>query len=201
MTKRTRRRTSTLAGCLAVALLWGAAPLAAQGPDTTRIPEPPTEQLAELSRFFGTYRHQDNYWRGAGPFRGTLDVGPAVKGWYVEWVIDTHYGPIDRQLRMLTTWDDELGRYRIWRFETGPQSPPGTLEAEGRFEGDEFVMEWKNARGPDGRRGTFRNRVRMEGPDELVIVSEGIPEGGEPVELGTWRNHRVITGEAASDRR
>ena len=180
------------AGLLVIALLGGAGPISAQGLDTTRLAEPPSERLAQLSRFFGSYRHHDNYWMGAGPFRGTLDVGPAVKGWYVEWVINTHYGPIDRQLRMLTTWDDELGHYRVWRFETGPQARPGAVEAEGRFAGGEFVMEWKDSPGPAGQRGSFRNRIRMDGPNELVIVSEGVPEGGEPIELGVWRNQRAI---------
>ena len=164
----------------------------AQGPDTTAIAAPPAEQLAELAPFFGSYSHDANEWMGVGPFRGTLDVGPAVKGWYVEWVINTHYGPIDRQLRMLVTWDEQLDHYRIWRFETEPQLPPGTVEAEGWIRGDEFVMEWKDSPGPDGEPGLFRNRVRMNGPNELVIVSEAELESGEPVELGVWRNYRII---------
>lgn len=168
------------------------APVIAQGSDTTAIPVPPAEQLAKLAPFFGSYEHDANDWMGVGPFRGTLDVGPAVKGWYVEWVINTHYGPIDRQLRMLVTWDERLGRYRIWRFETDSQSPPGTVEAEGSMQDDEFVMEWKEARGPRGQRGTFRNRVRMNGPNELVIVSEVEMESGETMQLGVWRNRRII---------
>ncbi len=92
---------------------------------------------------------------------------------------------------MLTTWDRELGRYRVWRFETLPQLPPGAVEAEARFEGDEFIMEWRNTPGPSGGRGTFRNRIRMEGPDELVIVSEVEPERGGLIRLGVWRNRRV----------
>lgn len=173
-----------------IALLLVARPAVAQT-DTTNVPTPPAERLAALEPFFGAYEHTDNEYMGLGPFRGTLDVRPAVKGWYVEWIIDTRHGPIDRQLRMLTTWDERLGRYRVWRFETLPQSPPGTVEAEAHFDGDEFVMEWKNARGPDGQRGTFRNRIRMEGPDELVIISEAEPERGGIVRLGVWRNRRV----------
>jgi hypothetical protein len=167
----------------------------AQGPDTTALAVPPVEQLAKLSPYFGSYKHDandGNEWMGAGPFRGTLDVGPAVKGWYVEWVINTHYGPIDRQLRMLVTWDDQLGRYRVWGFDTNPQTPPGTVEGEGSIRGDEFVMEWKESRGPRGERGTFRNRVRMNGPNALVIVSEVELESGETMQLGVWRNNRII---------
>lgn len=192
--------TRTRAAALCIALLLAAAPSAAQI-DTTALPRPPVERLADLGRFFGSYAHEGNFWMGEGPFRGTLDVGPAVKGWYVEWVINTHHGPIDRQLRMLTTWDERLGRYRIWRFETLPQSAPGTVEAEGRFEGGEFVMEWKESRGPQGQRGTFRNRIRMVGPDELVIVSEVTPESGEPFELGTWTNRRIIPTPGGDGRR
>lgn len=188
------RTIRTLLTALSLALAApAAAELAAQGPDTTAIPHPPVAELARLAPFFGAYSHDDNTWMGAGPFRGTLDVRPAVKGWYVEWIINTHYGPIDRQLRMLVTWDESLDRYRIWRFETAPQAAPGAVEAEGRFEGDELIMEWKNSTGPTGRQATFRNRIRLEGPDELIIISEAEPLGGEPIQLGVWRNLRVIT--------
>jgi hypothetical protein len=163
--------------------------------DTTNIPLPPAAELAALQPFFGAYEHDDNYWEGMGPFRGTLEVRPAVKGWYVEWIINTQYGPIDRQLRMLITWDRELGHYRVWRFETLPQLPPGAVEAEARFEGEEFVMEWRNTPGPAGGRGTFRNRIRMESPDELVVVSEVEPEAGGLIRLGVWRNRRVADAQ------
>lgn len=194
-------RLSTCVAALFAVLLLFAVPAAAQGPDTTAVPDPPAERLAELARFFGSYKHTDNYWMGAGPFRGTLDVGPAIKGWYVEWVINTHYGPIDRQLRMLTTWDADLGRYRVWRFETDRQAPPGAIEAHGYFEGEEFIMEWKDSPGPRGERGTFRNRIRMSGPDELVIVSEVVPERGDAFRLGTWTNRRIIARGGESTRR
>lgn len=186
---------AALASCLLIA-----GPATAQT-DTTNVPLPPAERLAELESFFGFYAHTDNEWMGIGPFRGTLEVRPAIKGWYVEWIINTRHGPIDRQLRMLTTWDDQLGHYRVWRFETVPQSPPGTIEGEARFDGEEFIMEWKNSRGPDGRRGTFRNRVRMVTPNELVIISEAEPEGGGLVHLSDWRNVRVGAGADTQNRR
>jgi hypothetical protein len=189
MHERSAHRGSA-AAALAFLLAAAAPPILAQS-DTTNVPEPPSAQLAALEPFFGSYEHADNEWMGLGPFQGTLEVGRAVKGWYVEFVIDTRFGPIDRELRMLTTWDDELSRYRVWRFETLPQSAPGTVEAEARFEGEEFIMEWRESRGPQGQRGTFRNRLRMEGPDELVIVSEVDPEHGDTLVLGVWRNHRV----------
>jgi hypothetical protein len=183
--------TSFRRATLCILLLTAARPAAAQV-DTTNVPSPPTGELAALEPFFGAYEHSDQYWVGMGPFHGTLDVRPAIKGWYVEWVINTEFGPIDRQLLMLTTWDEELDRYRVWRFETLPQMAPGTVEAEARFDDVEFVMEWKNDRDPWGNPGTFRNRIRMDGPEELVIVSDWIPDdGGEVVRLGVWRNRRV----------
>lgn len=138
--------------------------------DPNNIPQPPTEALARLQPFFGTYtvtgKHAGREWAG------TLDVRPAVKGWYVEWVFNVHSGPIDRQLRMLMTWDRDSDRYRIWRFATVPPAPAGRAEGTGRFTGKEFVMEWAEP-APDGEPGTFRNRAKMEDADTLVIVSEG----------------------------
>jgi hypothetical protein len=180
-------RTTALATLL---FLTTSSPVAAQL-DTTNLPQRPAEQLARLNRFFGTYVYTDNYYGGLGPWRGTLTVRPAIKDWYVEWTINTRYGPIDRQLTMLTTWDDTLGRYRIWRFETIPPARPGAVEAEGHWSGDEFIMEEKESRGPDGHRGTFRNRIHMEGPDTLVIVTEVEPENGDTFQLGVWRSVRI----------
>jgi hypothetical protein len=159
--------------------------------DTTNIPQRPAARLANLQQFFGTYVYTDNYYGGMGPWRGTLTVEPAVKGWYVEWTINTRFGPVDRQLTMLTTWDDALGRYRTWRFETTPQERPGAVEAEARLEGQEFIMEWKESRGPNGERGTFRNRIRMTGPNEIVIISEVQPEAGDTFQLGEWKGTRI----------
>jgi hypothetical protein len=172
------------------ALLLGGAPLSAQL-DTLHLPPPPAERLAALEPFFGSYVYTENTYAGMGPWRGTLDVGPAVKGWYVEWTINTRYGPIDRQARFLLTWDERLGCYRAWRFETTPQDPPGSVEGTGRLEGGELVIEWRDVPGPEGRKGTFRDRFRMEGPDEQVIVSEVDPEGGRTLQIGVWRSLRI----------
>lgn len=153
-----------------VALSLSLSPAAQAQSDPSNVPEPPTEHLARLEPFLGAYAHTMDY--AGQEWAGTLDVRPAVKGWYVEWEINTQSGPIDRQLRLLVTWDREAERYRIWRFETLDPLPPGANEGAGHFEGDEFVMEWAMA-APDGEPGTFRNRVRMEGADTLVIVTEG----------------------------
>ena len=173
----------------AAALLLGGAPLAAQT-DTLEIPDPPAERLAALEPFFGSYVHTENTYAGVGPWRGTLDVRPALKGWYVEWVINTRYGPIDREARFLVTWDDDLGRYRVWRFDTMPQYPPGHIEGEGQLVGGELVLEWKDSPGPNGQKGAFRDRIRMEG-DDLVFVTEVDPEHGEPFQLSHWRTLRI----------
>lgn len=177
--------------CLCILAAAVAAAEAHAQTDPENPPEPPTERLAALQPFLGLYVHTDQDWAGVGAFSGTLEVRPAVKGWYVEWIIDTHHRTIDRQLRMIMTWDPELQRYRVWRFETTPQQPPGTVEAEGRFVGDTLVMEWSGVPGPRGGTGTFRNRAFMDGPDELVIISDVLPEGAtEHIRLGEWRNVR-----------
>lgn len=160
--------------------------------DAESPPQPPVEQLAKMRPFFGLYVHSDQSYAGLAPWSGTLEVGPAVKGWYVEWVINTHHAAIDRQLRMLMTWDDDLQRYRIWRFETAPQAPRERMEGEAHFIGDTLVMEWKDVPGPRGQPpGTFRNRAFMDGEDELVIITDVLQRGtSEWIRLGEWRNGR-----------
>jgi hypothetical protein len=144
--------------------LWAAvlvAPAAHAQADTSNIPQPPSRELMRFQRFMGSYTLTGHYL--GLDWRGSLDVRPAVKGWYVEWEINAHSGPIDRQLRMMVTWDPQLERYRMWRFETFLPEPVGRAEGVGRFEGDEFVQEWKTFT-PDGAPGVLRNRFLMEGP-------------------------------------
>lgn len=190
--KRRRPPLHAAAACAGLLTLGTGAAQAQIDPDG--VPAPPARELAAFEPFFGAYEHSGERYAGVGPWEGTLEIGPAIKGWYVEFVIDTRSGPIDRQLRMLITWDATLDRYRVWRFETVPQSPPGTVEAEGWFEGDVFVMQWRDVRGPDGGRGIFRNRMRMDGPDRLVIESDVDPDWGDPIHLGTSRHRRVRAG-------
>lgn len=177
--------------CLLAWALVGTDARAQMDPDN--LPEPPTERLAALEPFFGLYAHTDAEWRGVGRFTGTMEIRPAIKGWYVEWVIDTRSGPIDRERRMLITWDRELGHYRVWGFETTPQSPPGTIEGSARMVADTFVMEWEDQPGPPGRPpASYRNRMFMAGPDELVTITDVLPEGAsEPILLGEWHNERI----------
>jgi hypothetical protein len=162
--------------------------------DSAWVPVPPTEQLARLRPYLGLYQHSGQTWisdrPGQGPWRGTLEVKPAGKGWYVDWIISTQSGPIDRQLRMLVTWSVEGNEYRVWRFG----STPGDAGHMGRvrFEGDALIMEWNGAPMPDGSRGTFRNIVRLHGDDELVIRSEAENSEGSVVLLGEWTNRRLL---------
>jgi hypothetical protein len=155
--------------------------------DPDNVPQPPSTELARLSPFLGSYsvtsEYVDQEWFGS------LDLRPAVKGWYVEWEINVHSGPIDRQLRMMITWDRDAEAYRIWRFETLPAAPAERFEGTGRFEGDEFVMEW-NEPTPWGEPGLFRNRLVLDDPDTLLIISEGQPEGGEVVTVGVTTARR-----------
>lgn len=161
--------------------------------DPENVPEPPTERLAALEPFFGIFAHTEAEWRGVGEFTGTMEIRPAIKGWYVEWVIDTQSGPIDRERRMLITWDEKLGHYRVWGFETTPPRPP-PIEGTARFVGDTLVMEWEGVQGPAGTPpATYRNRMFMVGPDELVTVTDVLPEGAdEPILLGEWHNRRRL---------
>lgn len=182
-------RAMLFACSLAVAV--GVAEARAQT-DPENVPEPPVEQLAKLQPFVGLYAHTEQYYDGVGPFNGTLEVGPTVKGWYVEFVINTHHRAIDRQLRMIMTWDDALQHYRVWRFATVPQRAPGTVEGKAHFVADTLVMRWEGM-SPEGVPGTFRNRVFMDGADELVIISDGLPEGAsEWIRIGEWRSRRRI---------
>jgi len=174
---RTRRFGTTLA-LVILAGFW--VPLEAQT-NRNDIPKPPAEALARLDPFLGEYNQTMDY--AGQDWAGTIGVRPAVKGWYVEWEINTVSGPIDRQLRLLMTWGRHVEQFRVWRFETLDPLPAGTDEGVARLEADELVMEWSMP-APDGSPGTFRNRVRMQGSDTLVIVTEGQPDGGEVHRIG-----------------
>ena len=164
------------------------ASLARAQSDPDRIPNPPSAGLARLQPFFGSFAVTGHYF--GQDWAGSLDIRPAIKGWYVEWEYNVHSGPIDRTLRMMLTWDADIGAYRIWRFETSPPAPRERSEGTGRFVGDEFVMEWREP-APDGTPGTFRNRTRAFGRDSVVTVSEGIPDNGSgrvvPIGVTTGR--------------
>ena len=164
---------SAIRTAVLIVLVFAQAAHAQANPDS--IPEPPTEALSRLRPFLGAYVVSGQYL--GRDWAGTLDLRPAVHGWYVETEINVHSGPIDRQLRMMITWDPAAERYRIWRFETMPASPKDRAEGMGWFEGNQFVMEWREP-APDGAPGRFRNRFRMVGRDSLEIISEGERDNG-----------------------
>jgi hypothetical protein len=163
-----------LAARIAIIATLATAQIAHAQVDLENMPDPPTTELQRLKPFLGTYTLTSDYF--GRQWSGTLDVRPAVNGWYVEWEINIHGGPIERQLRMLATFDSSVKHFRIWRFETLPPEPSDRAEGKGRLEGGEFIQEWRMP-APDGHPGTFRNRIRMQGPDTLVIISEGIRDG------------------------
>lgn len=181
-------RKLVLASIVMGALLCGADAGLAQT-DARDVPKPPTAELEKFRPYFGLYELTGDF---AGlEWSGTLEISPAVKGWYVEWLIDIHHGQaIDRQLRMLITWDPTLEKYRVWRFETLNPQPPEAAEGEARFDGDQLVMEW-HSKAPDGQPGLFRNRVSINGP-ELVIVTEGETANGRIHEIGVTRARRRL---------
>lgn len=153
---------------------------------------PPTTELAKFEPFLGLYEFSGDF--ASHPYRGTLEIKPAVKGWYVEWIINVHSvrekdPDVDRQLRMLTTWDRLAKQYRIWRFETGTPLLMGGGDAH--FNGDEFIMEWRTT-APNGTPGTFRNRVTMKTPNEFVIVSEGERDDGTIEQIGVGKGSRRL---------
>ncbi len=175
----------TLRSMLFAALM--AATIAHAQTEPDDYPKPPTAELMRLAPFLGSYSVTADYL--GQEWLGTLDIRPAVKGWYVEWEINVQSDTIDRQLRMLITWSRESDEYRVWRFETLPPGPSDRIEGVGRFEGDDFVMEW-NAPTPWGEPGLFRNRLQLTGSDTLTIVSEGEPLGKDVIRIGVTTARR-----------
>lgn len=177
-------------GLLSVLLLIYGCETSSAQTDPNNVPKPPTAELAKFKPFVGLYEQTMDF---AGlAFSGTLEIGPAVKGWYVEWIINTHHEhTIDRQLRMLMTWDRKLGKYRVWRFAT--VDPEAGIEGDARFAGSELIMEWKTTdpRTPDHLPTLYRNRIRMNGPDELVIVTEG-ERNGKIEQIGITKARRRL---------
>jgi hypothetical protein len=161
--------------------------------DPRNVPAPPAVELAKFRPYLGMYE-QTMDWRGLA-FSGTIEIKPAVKGWYVEWIISTHHQQsIDRENRLLMTWDRNLKKYRVWRFETLDPLPTESTEGEIRFSGDELIMEWKGSKEPV--RGMvvkfYRNRVRFTAKDEFEIVTELEPSEGEHVRMGVTRAKRRL---------
>jgi len=145
--------------------------------DTNNVPKPPIAELKKFNPYLGMYNVISDY---AGlKFKGTLEWKPEIKNWYLQSTIQLQdeSKKIDRELRIMMTWDAQLQKYRLWRFQTTPHAPPDELEGEAKFVNDELVQEWKFKDDNDSVI-LFRNRLKMTSPNEMQIISE--VETGEP---------------------
>jgi len=149
--------------------------------DPNNIPRPPVEKLKIFEPYFGKYEHTMDY---AGlKWKGTMEVKPIIKDWYVDWTIWTKSEDkrIDREYHMLVTWDSTQNRYRVWRFETLPH---GETEPTLRTEGTDIILEMKMTR-KDGNEFIFYNRYSLVGKNEVKMVTEiRSPEGQKIRDIG-----------------
>jgi hypothetical protein len=138
--------------------------------DPNNVPKPPTEQLKIFAPYFGKYKQTMNY---AGiKWRGTMEVKPIIKGWYVDWTILTKSedNRIDREYHLLVTWDSALNKYCTWRFETLPHN---NNEITLSTDGADIILEMKlPPLEPSGKAEIFYNRYSKPSNNEIKIVSE-----------------------------
>lgn len=148
--------------------------------DAKNIPKPPTARLKIYDPFFGKYNMASDY--GGLKFNGTIEVKPVIKGWYVEQTIlvKSQGNKIDREFRMMVTYDTIQQKYRVWRFET---LPPALGETTLRTEGNDIILEMqvppiKESEPPE----IFYNRYSMVSKDRMKIVSEVHSLDGKVIE-------------------
>jgi hypothetical protein len=158
--------------------------------DPKNVPQPPKAELNRFEPFLGKYAVTPSEYAGR-TWTGTVEIKIAVKGWYIEWTNLVKTEGIDRELRMLMTWDKNANRYRIWRFSTGGIEAQN--EGEVRFEGNELIMEWKGTK-PDGSPAIFRNRCTMKSKDELQVITESNRRPGDAnlVRVGVLTGKRLL---------
>jgi hypothetical protein len=161
--------------------------------DRNNFPKPPIAELKKFNPYHGMYSVTSDY--AGRKFKGTLEWKPAIKNWYLQSTIQLQdeSKKIDRELRIMMTWDARLQKYRLWRFQTTPHAPPDQLEGEAKFVGDELVQEWKFK--DEKGAFTFRNRLKMISPNKLQIISEE-EEEGEPkkvTQVGVTTCTRIVT--------
>jgi hypothetical protein len=151
------------------------------------VPKPPVAELKKFEPFLGKYNVTADY--AKLKWSGTLEIKPAIKGWYIERtiLIKTDDGKIDREFRSLITFDTSLKSYRVWGFET---LPPKNNERSGRFEGNEFIEELEIKR-RDGSKSTLRSRYMMPDKDEVRIVTEDQDAAGKITPVGVTVGKRV----------
>ena len=158
--------------------------------DPKNVPQPPKAELNRFEPFLGKYAVTPSEYAGR-KWTGTIEIKSAVKGWYIEWTNLVKTEGIDRELRMLMTWDKNANKYRIWRFET--VDPSAQNEGEVRFEGSELIMEWKGTK-PDGSPAIFSNRCAMKSKDELQMITESNrrPGNANVVRIGVTTGKRLL---------
>ena len=106
--------------------------------DPNNIPKAPLTELKKFDPYLGMYNVTSNFL--GRKFQGTLEWKPAIKNWYMQWtmLLQDESKSIDRELRIMMTWDSELQKYRLWRFETTPPASREESEGESKFINDEL---------------------------------------------------------------
>jgi len=148
--------------------------------DPNNVPKPPTSKLKIYEPFFGKYKMTSDY--GGLKFDGTIEVKPVIKGWYVEQTIlvKSQGNKIDREFRMMVTYDTVQQTYRVWRFET---LPPIASETKLRTEGSDIILEMQVPPLKEGgQTEIIYNRYSMVSKDKMKIVSEVRSLDGKVVE-------------------
>jgi ketosteroid isomerase-like protein len=155
------------------------------------VPQPPNTELQKFEPFLGMYEVSGDF--ANLPWSGTLELKKVIKGWYIQQTIRLKSPGIDREFWVLSTWDREAQKYRLWGFQTLPT----VLEGEIRFEGDEMITAWPSIR-PDGGKVLSSNRYRFLSRDQLEIVSYRQSENGPIQKIGTLMGKRMVKIEAFS---
>jgi hypothetical protein len=144
------------------------------------IPKPPTAKLKIYEPFFGRYNMTSEY--GRLKFNGTIEIKPVIKGWYVEQTIlvKSEDNKIDREFRMMITYDSAQSKYRVWRFETLPVIP---FETTLRTEGSDIILEMQVPPMKEGGpQEIIYNRYSMVSKDQMKILSEVRSLDGKVIE-------------------
>lgn len=148
--------------------------------DPNNIPKPPTAKLKIYEPFFGKYNMTSDY--GGLKFDGTIEIKPVIKGWYVEQTIlvKSQGNKIDREFRMMVTYDTVQQKYRVWRFETLPVIP---FETTLRTEGADIILEMQvPSLKEGGPQEIIYNRYSMVSKDQMKILSEVRSLDGKVIE-------------------
>jgi len=159
--------------------------------DPKNVPQPPTAELRKFDPFLGKYQVSGEF--ANLPWAGTLELKTAIKGWYIEQVILVKTEGIDREFRILATWDKNAQKYHLWGFQTLPMM----VEGEIRFDGDEMITEWVSPR-PDGSQVRYSNRYRFVSKDELETLSYRQIGNGQVEKFGFLRGKRMPNVEETS---